>query len=78
VTALIMAPLALMGDVAGNEITHPMALVILGGLVTSTVLTLWILPALYLHLQHGSRERATQPAAAEPPPVPVPPVGTTA
>ncbi|MEA2303618.1 MAG: hypothetical protein QOH43_898 [Solirubrobacteraceae bacterium] len=78
VTALIMAPLALMGDVAGNEITHPMALVILGGLVTSTVLTLWILPALYLHLQHGSRERAAQPATAEPPRVPVPPVGTTA
>lgn len=45
--ALALLPLVLKGDVPGNEIERPMALVILGGLVTSTVLNLFLLPALY-------------------------------
>lgn len=48
-TALALLPLALMGDIAGLEIEHPMALVILGGLVTSTLLNMFIVPCLYLH-----------------------------
>jgi CzcA family heavy metal efflux pump len=48
-TAVAVLPFAVLGDVAGNEITHAMAVVILGGLVTSTLLSLFILPALYLH-----------------------------
>ena len=36
------------GDRSGHEIEHPMAVVILGGLVTSTVLNLFLLPAIYL------------------------------
>jgi CzcA family heavy metal efflux pump len=44
-----LVPLVLFGNMAGNEIVHPMAVVILGGLVTSTLLYLFIVPALYLH-----------------------------
>ena len=51
-----MAPLVLLGDVAGLEIVRPMALVILGGLVTSTWLALGMLPALYLWLGAGGRD----------------------
>ena len=36
------------GTIPGNEIEHPMAVVILGGLVTSTLLNLFIVPSLYL------------------------------
>jgi Cu/Ag efflux pump CusA len=45
--ALALLPLVLKGDVPGNEIERPMALVILGGLVTSTLLNLFLLPSLY-------------------------------
>lgn len=44
---LALLPLVLKGDVPGNEIERPMALVILGGLVTSTALNLFLLPSLY-------------------------------
>jgi Cu/Ag efflux pump CusA len=44
---LALVPLILKGDVPGNEIERPLALVIAGGLVTSTVLNLFLLPALY-------------------------------
>jgi Cu/Ag efflux pump CusA len=47
-TAGALLPLALAGNIAGQEIAHPMALVILGGLVTSTLLTIVLLPPLYL------------------------------
>ena len=47
-TALAVLPLALFGNVAGLEIVHPMAVVILGGLVTTTVFTLVVVPATYL------------------------------
>jgi len=45
--ALALLPLVLKGDVPGNEIERPLALVILGGLVTSTLLNLFLLPSLY-------------------------------
>ena len=41
-------PLVIAGTIPGNEIEHPMAVAILGGLVTSTVLNLFVVPALYL------------------------------
>jgi CzcA family heavy metal efflux pump len=47
VTALGLLPIALGSGEAGREIEGPMALVILGGLVTSTVLNLFVLPILY-------------------------------
>lgn len=47
-TAVAVAPFVLLGDLAGFEIVRPMAAVILGGLVTSTLLTLFVIPAVYL------------------------------
>ena len=43
-------PLVVGGDVPGHEIEHPMAVVILGGLLTSTLLNLIVMSTLYLHL----------------------------
>lgn len=45
--ALALIPLALQGDLSGNEIQSPMAKVILGGLLTSTLLNIYIIPAMY-------------------------------
>ena len=47
-TGLALVPLAIAGDLPGHEIEHPMAIVILGGLVTSTLLNLLVVPTLYL------------------------------
>lgn len=47
-TALALIPLALGGDLPGNEIQSPMAKVILGGLATSTLLNGFILPVMYI------------------------------
>jgi Cu/Ag efflux pump CusA len=55
VTALGLLPLALSSGEAGNEIEGPMAVVILGGLVTSTLLTLLVLPTLALRFGRFQR-----------------------
>jgi CzcA family heavy metal efflux pump len=47
-TGLALVPLAIAGNIPGHEIEHPMAIVILGGLVTSTLLNLLVVPTLYL------------------------------
>ena len=47
-TALALIPLALGGDLPGNEIQSPMAKVILGGLATSTLLNGFIVPVMYV------------------------------
>jgi CzcA family heavy metal efflux pump len=47
-TALALLPIIVGGDRPGHEIEHPMAVVIFGGLVTSTLLNLFVLPPLYL------------------------------
>jgi Cu/Ag efflux pump CusA len=47
-TALAVLPLVVGGDKPGQEIEHPMAVVILGGIFTSTVINLFVLPLLYL------------------------------
>jgi CzcA family heavy metal efflux pump len=44
---LALLPLVIAGAVPGHEIEHPMAVVILGGLFTSTLLNLFVMPALY-------------------------------
>ncbi len=46
-SALALLPLAMAGDKPGNEIQSPMAIVILGGLVTSTLLNLIVIPSVY-------------------------------
>ena len=53
-TALAIVPLVIYGDLPGHEIEYPMAVVILGGLVTSTLLNLFVVPALYLRFGAGT------------------------
>jgi CzcA family heavy metal efflux pump len=55
-TALALVPLVLYGNRPGQEIEYPMAIVILGGLATSTLLNLFVLPVLYLSI--GQRHRS--------------------
>ncbi len=47
-TALALLPLVIYGNKPGHEIEYPLAVVIVGGLVTSTILNLFLLPPLYL------------------------------
>lgn len=47
-SALALIPLALGGDLPGNEIQSPMAKVILGGLISSTLLNAFVIPVMYL------------------------------
>ena len=54
-TALALIPLALGGDLPGNEIQSPMAKVILGGLATSTLLNGFVVPVMYM-LTHKKSE----------------------
>lgn len=51
-TGLALVPLLIAGNIAGHEIEYPMAMVIIGGLVTSTLLNLFVIPALYLRFGH--------------------------
>jgi Cu/Ag efflux pump CusA len=65
-TGLAIVPLAYAGSIPGHEIEHPMAIVILGGLVTSTALNLFIIPSLYLRFA-VPRTQARRDAVAAPP-----------
>ena len=55
-SALALIPLALNGDLPGNEIQSPMATVILGGLLTSTFLNGFIIPIVYLLINKEDKE----------------------
>ena len=63
---LALVPLVVFGAVSGLEIVMPLALVVLGGLVTTAVANLFILPGLYLRF--AVREQPRQQAPAEPTP----------
>ena len=60
-TGLALVPLVITGDIPGHEIEFPMAIVILGGLITSTFLNLFVAPSLYL--QFG-KSRSAAPSVA--------------
>jgi CzcA family heavy metal efflux pump len=62
---LALVPLAVLGSLPGHEIEHPMAVVIIGGLFTSTLLNLFVTPSLYLRF--GGR-RTPSPDDQGPPP----------
>jgi len=55
-TALALLPIALGGNRPGHEIEHPMAVVILGGLFTSTLLNLFVMPALSLRFGRSLKQ----------------------
>ncbi len=50
-SALALVPMILAGDKSGNEIQSPMAIVVLGGLITSTILNVYVIPIVYRWLQ---------------------------
>lgn len=54
-TGLALVPLVLGGEQPGQEIEHPMAVVILGGLLSSTALNLLVMPAVYQRFAAGKR-----------------------
>jgi Cu/Ag efflux pump CusA len=56
---LLFLPFVVIGDTAGLEIVYPMAVGILGGLVTSTLFTLGVIPALYLRFGAGAAASGT-------------------
>jgi len=60
-TGLALVPLVALGLRPGHEIEHPLAVVILGGLVTSTLLNLFIVPSLYLRFGHRGRRASPGP-----------------
>jgi len=58
-TGLALVPLVISGNIPGHEIEYPMAIVILGGMVTSTLLNLFVVPSLYLRFGRGTKESVT-------------------
>jgi CzcA family heavy metal efflux pump len=56
--ALALLPLVVLGDRPGQEIEYPLAVVILGGLLTSTLLTLFAVPSLYLRFGRPAEPEA--------------------
>ena len=55
--ALVLVPLLVLGNVPGQEILQPMAVAVLGGLVTATLLNLFVAPALYLRFGSNAERR---------------------
>ena len=55
---LAIVPLVIAGNIPGNEIEHPLAIVVLGGLVTSTLLNLFVVPSLYLRFGRSQQQSA--------------------
>ncbi len=58
-TGLALVPIVVGGSRSGQEVEHPMAVVILGGLFTSTVLNVFLLPAIFL--RYGRQELNSRP-----------------
>jgi CzcA family heavy metal efflux pump len=61
-TGLALVPLIVAGQVPGQEIEHPMAIVILGGLITATLLNLFVVPSLYLRFAKPRQRALAAPA----------------
>jgi CzcA family heavy metal efflux pump len=66
-TAVAVLPLVLFGSAAGGEVLYPLAAVVLGGLVTSTLLTVFVVPAMYLRFSPSvpGRLSSTSPVPVE-------------
>ena len=61
-----MLPSVAFGDRAGLELVHPMAVVVLGGLLTATLVNLFVLPVLYPRMgSHAEAEQAEVDVATD-------------
>lgn len=65
-TALALLPLIVPGSIPGHEVEHPMAVAILGGIVTSSLLSLFVVPILYLRFGAGVPIEVLTPRMASP------------
>jgi Cu/Ag efflux pump CusA len=65
-------PLVVLGDRPGHEIEYPLAIVILGGLFSSTLLNLFVVPSLYLRFGQSRRQRRASRPPASPDSTPAP------
>ena len=63
-TGLALVPLVVAGSEPGQEVEHPMAIVILGGLITSTLVNLFIVPPCTCGRQGPQPSSAAGPAKA--------------
>jgi Cu/Ag efflux pump CusA len=52
VAAVALLPLVVTGTIAGQEIAHPVAVIVIGGLVTTTLVVAFLIPAIYLSTIH--------------------------
>jgi Cu/Ag efflux pump CusA len=59
---LALVPFALGAEKPGNEILSPLAIVILGGLLSSTALSIIVLPSLYVKFTNERRQERKEPA----------------
>lgn len=59
-SALALIPLAVNGNAPGNEIQSPLAVVILGGLISSTVLNVYVVPAIYFLMNRNRKHEDLQ------------------
>jgi Cu/Ag efflux pump CusA len=65
-TLVAVMPLVYAGSQPGHEIEHPMAVVILGGMITSTLLNLFVVPSLYLRFGASRRSAIETATGGEP------------
>jgi CzcA family heavy metal efflux pump len=65
-TGLALVPLVVTGNIPGHEIEHQLATVVVGGLVTSTLLNLFVLPPLYLRFAKSKKAMLATGVAAVP------------
>ena len=65
-TGLALIPLMVAGNIPGQEIEYPMGIIILGGLFTSTLLNLFVVPSIYLRFGKSWRRKRTADPVATP------------
>ncbi|MDP8957479.1 MAG: efflux RND transporter permease subunit [Actinomycetota bacterium] len=66
-TGLVLLPLVIGGEIPGQEIEYPMAIVITGGLITATLLNLFVVPSLYLRFAKSRRGGRGEDSAPQSP-----------
>jgi Cu/Ag efflux pump CusA len=64
ITAVALLPLVLLGGVTGTEIIQPIAIIVWGGLLTTTLFALFVLPAILIRFDYGQASTATAPTEA--------------
>jgi CzcA family heavy metal efflux pump len=60
-TGFALTPLLVAGNLPGHEIEYPMAVIIMGGIITTTLLNLFVVPSLYLRFAKGFLRTPSQP-----------------